>query len=284
MRNNSIITSKYEGWIASIFLHGFLSLIFILVIYDNPIDISEYVDVTFSNYSPIDLPVIEENVLSPAPPTPIAASTLPTSQPIVTSAPRTSQPIAKSKTPTRNVDLPTRKMTEYDVNRIPIESQGQLIKSGQKDRINTKRETIHGVNDNLSSFDDELFSAVKSGSKPSDISVGKKVDAIVLPGQKGGDVKFDKPYEITWEGVVRDILYDPLPTYPEGLDKEASIRIKITVLPNGTIGNLIPIQKADATLESVTMKSLKLWRLSPLKPTDPQLNQTAVITIRFVLQ
>lgn len=284
MRNNSIITSKYEGWIASIFFHGLLSLIFVLVIYDNPIDISEYVDVTFSNYSPIDLPVIEENVLSPAPPTPIAASTLPTSQPIVTSAPRTSQPIAKSKTPTRNVDLPTRKMTEYDENRIPIESQGQLIKSGQRDRINTKRETIHGVNDNLSSFDDELFSAVKLGSKPSNISVGKKVDAIVLPGQKGGDVKFDKPYEISWEGVVREVLNGPLPIYPEGLDKEASIKIKITVLPDGTIGNLIPIQKADATLESVTMKTLKLWKLSPLKPTDPQLNQTAVITFRFVLQ
>lgn len=284
MRNNSIITSKYEGWIASIFLHGLLSLIFVLVIYDNPIDISEYVDVTFSNYSPIDLPVIEENVLSPAPPTPEVVATPPTAQPVIALSPRISQPIAKSIIPIRNVDLPTRRMTEYDENRIPIESQGQLTKSGQDDRINTKRETIHGVNDNLSSFDDELFSAVKPGSKPSDISVGKKVDAIVLPGQKGGDVKFDKPYEITWEGVVRDILYDPLPTYPEGLDKEASIRIKITVLPNGTIGNLIPIQKADATLESVTMKSLKLWRLSPLKPTDPQLNQTAVITIRFVLQ
>ncbi len=273
MKNESIITSKYEGWIASLLLHGLLSLIFLLVIYDTPIDISEYTDVTFSNFSPIDLPVIEENVLSPSPPTPSVAST-----------PRTSQPIAKSIIPTRKVDLPTRRMTEYDVNRIPIESQGQLIKSEQKDRINTKRETIHGVNDNLSSLDDEIFSAVKPGSKPSDKSVGKKVDAIAIPGQKGGDVKFEKPYEISWEGVVRDILYDPLPTYPEGLDKEARIKIKITVLPNGTIGNLIPLQKADATLESVTMKTLRLWRLSPLKPTDPQLNQTAVITFRFVLQ
>ena len=273
MKKNSIITSKYEGWIASISLHGLLSLIFLLVIYDNPIDISEYTDVTFSNYSPIDLPVIEENILSPAPPTPDVAST-----------PRTSQPVAKSIAPTRKVDLPTRRMTEHDLNRIPIENQGQLTKSGQKDKINTKSETIYAVNDNLSSLDDEIFSAVKPGSKPSDKSVGKKIDAITIPGQKGGDIKFDKPYEISWEGVVRDILYDPLPTYPEGLDKEARIKIKITVLPNGTIGNLIPIQKADVTLESVTMKALKLWRLSPLKPSDPQSNQTAVITIRFVLQ
>ncbi len=273
MKNNSIITSKYEGWIASISLHGFLSLIFILVIYDSPIDISEYTDVTFSNFSPIDLPVIEENILSPSPPTPVVAST-----------PRTSQPVAKSITPTRKVDLPTRRMTEHDLNRIPIESQGQLTKSGQKDRINTKRETVYSVNDNLSSLDDEMFSAIKPGTKPSDKSVGEKVDAIAIPGEKGSDIKFEKPYEISWEGVVREVLYDPLPTYPKGLDKEARIKIKITVLPNGTVGNLIPLQKADATLESVTMKSLKSWKLSPLKPTDPQLNQTAVITIRFVLQ
>jgi len=273
MNNKSIITSNYEGWIASILLHGLLSLIFLLVIYDNPIDISEYADVTFSNYSPVDFPVIEENVLSPAPPSPVVAST-----------PRTSQPIAKSKSPTRKVDLPSRRMTEHDLNRIPLESQGQLTKSGQQDKLNTKRETIYDVNDNLSSLDDDIFNTLKPGSKPSDKSIGEKVDAIAIPGQKGGDVKFEKPYEISWEGVVRDILYDPLPQYPEGLDKEARIRIKITVLPNGTIGDLIPLQKADATLESVTMKTLKLWRLSPLKPTDPQVTQTAVITFRFILQ
>ena len=284
MNNKTIITSKYEGWISSILLHGLLSLIFLLVVFDNPIDLSEYTDVTFSNFNPIDLPVIEENVLSPSPPTPEVVSIPSKSQPVIASAPRTSQTVAKSTTPTRKVDLPTRRMTEYDINRIPIETQGQLAKTGQEDRINTKRETIHGVNDNLSSLDDEMLNAFKPGNKPSNKSVGRKVDAIALPGQKGGDIKFDKPYEISWEGVVRDILYDPLPKYPEGLDKEARIKIRITVLPNGTIGDLIPLQKADATLESETMKTLRLWRLSPLKSTDPQLNQTAIITFRFVLQ
>jgi len=284
MKNKLVITSKYEGWIASIFLHGFLSLIFLLIIYDNPIDLSEYTDVTFSDYSPVDFPVIEENVLSPSPPTPVAASVPQTSQPTVASTPRTAQTVAKSVTPTRNIDLPTRRMTEHDLNRIPIESQGQLNKSGQKDNINSERETLHGVNDNLSSLDDKIFNAVRPGSKPSDKSVGEKVDAVAIPGQKGGEVKFDKPYDISWEGVVRDVLYDPLPIYPPGLDKEARIQIKITVLPNGTIGDLIPLKKADATLESVTIKTLKQWRLSSLKPTDPQLNQVAVITLRFVLQ
>lgn len=175
-------------------------------------------------------------------------------------------------------------MTEYDENRIPIESQGQLIKSGQKDRINTKRETIHGVNDNLSSFDDELFSAVKPGSKPSDISVGKKVDAIVLPGQKGGDVKFDKPWDdIDWgKNIERDLLYGKYPEYPDGINIEGMVKIQITVLSDGTIGNMIILQKLDATLESVATKTMKLWRFNPLDGRSS--NQTATIIYNFKLE
>jgi TonB family protein len=136
----------------------------------------------------------------------------------------------------------------------------------------------------LSSLDDNIFSAVKPGSKPSDKSVGQKLDAIAVPGQKGGDVKFEKPYEISWEGVVREVLYDPYPEYPEGVNIEGKIKIEITVLPDGTIGELILLQKLDATLESEALKTMKFWRFNSLKPTDPQLNQTAVITFRFILQ
>lgn len=284
MRNNSIITSKYEGWIASIFFHGLLSLIFVLIIYDNPIDISEYVDVTFSNYSPIDLLVIEENVLSPAPPTPEVVATPPTAQPVIALSPRISQPIAKSIIPIRNVDLPTRRMTEYDENRIPIESQGQLNKSGQINRINTKRETIYGVNDNLSSLDDEIFNVVKPGSKPSDRSVGKNVDAIAIPGQKGGDVKFEKPWDdIDWgKSVERYLLYGNYPEYPDGINIEGMVKIQITVLPSGTIGNMFILQKLDATLESVATKTMKLWRFNPLD--DQSSHQTATIIYNFKLE
>ncbi len=289
MKDKTIITSKYEGWIASLLLHGLLSIIFLFVVYDNQIEVSEYANLTFSDYNPIDLPAVKEKDIIPtktqAKPSPVVASKPVKPSPVATSGPRTSRSVSKSTAPTRNVDLPTRRMTEYDVNRVPIESQGQLNKSGQTDKFDTKRETaVHGVDESMSSFDDQTFSSIKQGDKASGKSVGEKVDAIVVAGQKGGDVKFDKPYEISWEGVVREILYDPLPAYPAGLDKEARIRIKITVLPNGTIGDLIPLQKADATLESVTMKTLKMWRLSSLKPSDPQLNQTAVITFRFVLQ
>jgi len=285
MKKNTITTSKYEGWVASIVLHGLLSLIFLVIIYDNPIDLSEYSNLTFSNFSSVDLPVIEENVLSSSPPSPVVASSAYTA-PSISSSPRSSQPTSSSNSqPNRNVDLPTRRMTEYDVNRIPVESQGQLSRTGQSDKINTKRETIHGVNDNISSLDNSILNASKPGSKPSDKSVGQKVDAIAVPGQKGGDVQFEKPYDISWQGVNRgDPLFDPTPEYPDGVNVEGKVRIRITVLPDGTMGDLIPLQKLDATLEAVTIKTLKLWRFRALKPSEPQVNQTATITYNFKLQ
>jgi|GEM_PF-6777982 len=273
MNKRSIVPSKYEGWLISLVLHGLLTIIFLFIIYDNPIDLSEYSNLTFSNYHPTDLPVIEKNVISPAKPTLVVAKTE-----------RTPPPADNLLNTNRKIDLPKRRMTEHDLNRIPIEQQGQFTNKAQTERIENNRESIHGVDNKLTSLDEEIFNAVKPGTKPSDKSVGKKIDKDAIPGQKGGELVFDKPYAISWDGVVRDVLYDPLPKYPEGLDQEAVIRIRITVLPNGTVGDLIPLQKADATLESVTMKTLKRWKLSPLKASDPQLNQTAIISFRFVLQ
>jgi len=213
--------------------------------------------------------------LSSAPPTPA-----------VVSSPRSSQPrSAPTVQSNRKVDLPTRRMTEHDANRIPVESQGQLSRTSSGDRISTNRETIHGVDNNLSSLDENILNASRPGSKPSDRAVGQKVDAVATPGQKGGDVKFEKPYDISWEGVNRGApIYDPSPEYPAGVNVEGKVRIKITVLPDGTMGDLIPLQKLDATLESVTIKTLKSWRFRALKTSEPQVNQTAVITYNFVLQ
>lgn len=282
MKNNSIITSKYEGWIASIFLHGLLSLIFLLVIFDNPIDISEYTDVTFSNFSPIDLPVIEKNVLSPLPPTPVVASA---PIPAVSSTPRSSQSVAKSITPTRRVDLPTRRMTEYDVNRIPLESQGQLTKSGHEDRINTKRGIIRGVNDNLSSLDDKMYNAVKPGNKPSDKSVGKNIDKRTVPGPKEDyTAEFEKPYEIEgWVGVDRGdpLNFKPIDYPKDVINVEGKVRLEITVLSDGTVGYLTIIKKLDATLEATVLKAMKSWKFRKLRPSEPQVNQTATITYNF---
>lgn len=274
MKKESIKISKYEGWMASILFHGILSLIFLFVVYDNPIDISDYANLTFSNFSQINLPVIEENALSPTPPSPATVTSPRSSQP-------RSAPISQLN---RKIDLPTRRMTEHDVNRIPVESHGQLTRSDQADVIDTERDAIHGVNDNLSSLDDNILNATKTGTKPSDKSIGQKVDAVATPGQKGGDIQFEKPYVISWQGVDRGEPSGKLPEYPEGINIEGKINIKITVLPNGTMGDLLITKKLDATLETAVLNAMKSWRFRELRPDEPQVNQTATITYSFKLQ
>ena len=105
---------------------------------------------------------------------------------------------------------------------------------------------------------------------------------ISTPMTINGNV-FDKPYDISWDGAVRDVLYDPLPIFPKELNKEVHIRIKIIVLPNGMVGDLIPLQIESASLKLETIKTLRTWRFSPLKPTTRQLNQIALITLRYIL-
>jgi len=275
MKKEMIKTSRYEGWMVSILLHGILSLIFLFVVFDNPIDISEYANLTFSNFNPVNLPVVEDNQLSPSPPTPA-----------VVSSPRSTQPRSAPLTqPKRNVDLPSRRMTEHDVNKIPVETQGQLVTSDDSDVIDTKRSTLHGVNDNLTSIDESILNATRPGTKPSDKSVGQKVDAVATPGQKGGDIQFEKPYAISWQGVNRGgPIKEQLPEYPDGVSVEGSVNIKIIVLPDGTMGDLIITKKLDATLEAEVLKAMKLWRFRELRSDEPQVNQTATITYNFELQ
>lgn len=275
MNKEMIKTSKYEGWMVSILLHGVLSLIFLFVVFEKPIDISEYSNLTFSNFNPVNLPVVEDNQLSPSPP-----------MPAVLSSPRSTQPRSAPITqPKRNVDLPSRRMSEHDVNKIPVETQGQLVTSDNSDIIDTKRRTLHGVNDNLTSIDKNILNATRPGTKPSDKSVGQKVDAVATPGEKGGDVQFEKPYIISWQGVNRGgPIKELLPEYPEGVNVEGSVNIKITVLPDGTMGDLIITKKLDATLEAEVLKAMKLWRFRALRADEPQVNQTATITYNFELQ
>ncbi len=276
MKKESIKISRYEGWMASILIHGILSLIFLFIVYDKPIDLSEYANLTFSSFNPVNLPVVEENVLADSPPTPS-----------VVSSPRSTQPrSAPTSQPKRKVDLPSRRMTEHDVNRIPVENQGQLTRSENADIIDVERDAIHGVNDNLSSLNEDILNNTKPGTKPSEQSVGQKVDAVAIPGQKGGDVQFEKPFTIdNWQGVDRgEPLYYTLPIYPDGLNIEGKTKMRITVLPDGSMGDILPLQKLDATLEAVTVKAMKLWKFRALKSDEPQVNQTAEITYNFQLK
>lgn len=92
-------------------------------------------------------------------------------------------------------------------------------------------------------------------------------------------------FDIEWGGMgTRKIYYYTLPEYPAGVQKEIDIRLKFTIKPDGTVGSVTLLTKADTRLEQAAINSLWQWRFEPLSSRQNQVSQTAVILFPYRLQ
>jgi protein TonB len=92
-------------------------------------------------------------------------------------------------------------------------------------------------------------------------------------------------FELDFGGNGKRRIYSySLPEYPEGVSKEIDLKLRFTILPDGTISRIIPLIKADAQLEMAAVNSLRQWRFEPLPQNAKQMEQTVVITFPYRLQ
>lgn len=92
-------------------------------------------------------------------------------------------------------------------------------------------------------------------------------------------------FEIDFGGKgMRKIYSYILPEYPEGVSKEIDVRLRFTIMPDGTVGRIFPLIKADARLELAAINSLRQWRFEPLPPNARKVDQTVIITFPYRLQ
>jgi protein TonB len=89
---------------------------------------------------------------------------------------------------------------------------------------------------------------------------------------------------IDWGGGGNRKIYSyVLPAYPEGVDKEINIKLRFSILPDGTVGTIIPLTKADTRLEDAAINSLRQWRFEALSPQMKKIEQAAVIVFPYRL-
>ncbi|MCX6148963.1 MAG: TonB family protein [Ignavibacteriales bacterium] len=101
----------------------------------------------------------------------------------------------------------------------------------------------------------------------------------------GGEGPAGFGYDIDFGGKgIRKIYSFMLPKYPEGVSKEIDVKLKFTILPDGTVGNIIPLIKSDSRLENTAINSLRQWRFEPLPASKKQFDQTAVIVFPYRLK
>ncbi len=113
----------------------------------------------------------------------------------------------------------------------------------------------------------------------------KQLDEKLLQGTQRVDINSDRQFDIDWEGEIkREIYQKRLPEFPPDVQRQATIKIEFTVLPNGLVGAATLLQKGDTQLENLTLEAFKTWRFNPLPDYVDQVPQKGIITFHFKLQ
>lgn len=103
-------------------------------------------------------------------------------------------------------------------------------------------------------------------------------------GRSGGGSGLGKGYGgIEWGGGGnRTVLSKKIPDFPSGAATGGEVKIRFTVLSDGTVSRMIPLQKSggDPTLEKAAMRALKQWRFNKLSEDK---EMVGVITFIFKL-
>jgi outer membrane biosynthesis protein TonB len=95
--------------------------------------------------------------------------------------------------------------------------------------------------------------------------------------------KRDLPFTISGEVSKRAILWKQLPRYPRGLQREVTLKFRFFVSPDGSVRDIVPLQKGDPRLERVTIDALSGWKFAPISADSREL-QEGVITFIYKLQ
>jgi protein TonB len=103
--------------------------------------------------------------------------------------------------------------------------------------------------------------------------------------EETGEGEGNYGFEIDFGGKgMRKIYSYSLPDYPEGVSKEIDVKLKFSILPDGTVGKILPLIKADTKLELAAINSLRQWRFEPLPESQNVTEQFAVIIFPFRLR
>ena len=190
----------------------------------------------------------------------------------------------QAMTPEQRIDVPERIMIEIEEPTISvpalerIESR-DIVTNARRMKIEVDAPAFEtpAVNRDIISMDR------KERFQGSQITVGEQPGTGMETGVIGAEEAVNFIIEGELEG--RKIQSNPLPRYPEGLNKNATIKIAFEVFPDGAVSSsgMVPVRKENAVLEELAMNSLKLWRFSPL-PDGGTNNQKGVITFVFKVQ
>ncbi len=188
------------------------------------------------------------------------------------------QASARPKASEEVVSLPKRRMPDRESEELPVRTAEKLPLTETAPEVAPPMAQTGGVAQPLPQVP---TGAEEEVSVPSATRGEAKEGPVPSAGQAGAA---QESFRIEGEAANRQILHKVIPDYPPGLQREAVVRVRFAVLPDGTVGEMVPVLKGDPTLESITLQALRQWRFNALPPGAPQKEVTGIITFRYVLR
>ncbi|RMG60819.1 MAG: TonB family protein [Calditrichaeota bacterium] len=254
--------------LATVLIHLLLLLAFLWLKVDFRPVVSEFVELSFAGVSSLE----NREAEPPREQRPVLA------EPSLVSRPLSQQPNRP------DVNLPERRELAVPEETIleniepPLEKPEEAL-HGEKPRPVA---TLPRRPEQPTALDEPIL----RGEKTTPVNLfNRKITPRPVEGTPKVVVPLRENFEIDWQGnLQREIYQKRLPEFPPGVQREATIRIRFSVLPNGLVGSTVLLQKGDTQLENLTLEAFKTWRFNPLPPSVPQTEQTGIITFHFKLK
>ncbi len=256
---------EYRGYIASLIFHIILGIIFLNIYIDLSPQMPEFFELTFTT---VTRGKTVDRVYVPPPP-------------------RVSEPAGEKVRIVEKkdvVELPKRKMVDVTEPEISVTKKEKVFVDDSPTRLKDKTEVGKKPERKSQEKILDILSPESKVSEISEVPVSENVQSDTLAKDAGVNISALQSYTIEWGGSPREKIRGNLPTYPKGIYKTAIIRLRFNVFPNGTVGEIIPLQKGSTILENNAINALKEWLFNPLENNAPQVIQEGIIAFIYKLE
>lgn len=162
-----------------------------------------------------------------------------------------------------------------------IEEEDPTLTSRSADKIEAEDPTPTSASADAGRTDDAATPATTPQGIATAPAENRETASESADGSSGDS---GQPFTIEGEAAQRVIVGQIIPVYPEGLQREAVIKFRFAVQPDGRITDIIPMRKGDAVLERITIEALSQWRFNPLPSNAEQKIVRGMITFRYELR
>lgn len=249
------------GWTVSIILHALFAVLMMFMTIRQYIPEPQFVEMTWGSLTSHNSPIPE-----------IPATEQATRQSDITEG-----------STNESMNLPNRKFLDLPDEVISLRDKKQAV---------TAENPVASTRAGKIAASEQRSSTLSSGFGTNDNTIGKSTSRsnslVAMPfgsGTDAGGLGSNISMVVQWAGGGnRKLLAGDMPAYPAGVNVAAQIKLKVIVLPDGSVKSAAPAQKGNTRLENAALSKVKLWQFEPLLSAQPQIEQNCLVTFNFTLK